>query len=235
MNKFADGDLTVRLEIEKEDDIGKLFAGFNRSVANMHQMIQRLQESIERTASAATQISSSSEELAAGVQEQLAQTNEVAAAMEEMTRTIIENSNNASWTAHVATENGKIAQAGGKAVLETTRKMREIADAVTKSAGTVEKLGVSSQHISEIISVIDDIADQTNLLALNAAIEAARWRARQRGFAVVTDEVRKLAEQSTSSTKQTSKLINKVQSAMVDHIQASTAQFKIENDEVMLN
>ncbi len=212
MNEFADGNLTVRLDIEKDDDIGKLFAGFNRSVANIHRMIQQLQESIETTASAATQISSSSEELAAGVQEQSAQSSEVAAAVEEMTRTIIDNSNNATRTAQVATENGKMAQAGGETVLETTKKMREIADVVTKSAGTVEKLGVSSQQISEIISVIDDIADQTNLLALNAAIEAARAGEQGKGFAVVADEVRKLAERTTQATKQIEEMIKAIQS-----------------------
>lgn len=212
MDKFAEGDLTVKLDIVNDDDIGKLFSGFNKSVTNIHQMIQQLQESIETTASAATQISSSSEELAAGVQEQSAQSSEVAAAVEEMTRTIIENSNNATGTAQVAKENGKMAHDGGDIVQETTKKMREIASVVSNSAATVERLGVSSQEISEIISVIDDIADQTNLLALNAAIEAARAGEQGKGFAVVADEVRKLAERTTQATKKIEEMIKAIQS-----------------------
>ena len=211
MNKFSEGDLTVSLAVTNDDDIGKLFGGFNKSVGNIHGMIQQLQESIETTASAATQISSSTEELAAGVQEQSAQSSEVAAAVEEMTRTIIDNSNNASKTAEVATENGKLAQSGGEVVQETTRKMREISGVVSSSAATVEKLGASSQQISEIISVIDDIADQTNLLALNAAIEAARAGEQGKGFAVVADEVRKLAERTTQATKEIEGMIKAIQ------------------------
>lgn len=218
MNRFADGDLTVKLDVSSEDDIGKLFTGFNKSVANIHAMIQKLQESIETTASAATQISSSSEELAAGVQEQYSQSSEVAAAVEEMTRTIIENSTNASKTAQAAEENRKMAEGGGSIVQETTGKMRQIANVVTNSATTVEKLGTSSRQIGEIISVIDDIADQTNLLALNAAIEAARAGEQGKGFAVVADEVRKLAERTTEATKQIEGMIKSIQTETLDAV-----------------
>ncbi len=211
MDKFANGDLTVKMDITSDDEIGKLFDGFNRAVGNIRAMIQELQESVEMTATAATQISSSSEELAAGAQEQSAQSSEVAAAVEEMTRTIIDNAANATKTAHVATENGRLATSGGEIVQETTSKMREIAGVVTNSAATVEKLGASSQQISEITSVIDDIADQTNLLALNAAIEAARAGEQGRGFAVVADEVRKLAERTTKATKEIEDMIKGIQ------------------------
>ncbi len=220
MNKFADGDLTVELDATGDDDIAKLFAGFNKSVANIHAMIQQLQESIETTASAATQISSSSEQLAAGAQEQSAQANEVAAAVEEMTRTIIDNSKNASQTAEAATSNGRMAMESGEIVRETTSKMREIAQVVTGSAGTVQKLGESSKQISEIISVIDDIADQTNLLALNAAIEAARAGEQGKGFAVVADEVRKLAERTTQATKQIEEMIKAIQTETTEAVES---------------
>jgi methyl-accepting chemotaxis protein len=211
MNKFAEGDLTVILETDDKEEIGRLFNGFNRSIANIRNLLSKLTEAVQATASSSTEISSSTEEMAAGAQEQSSQIGEVAAAVEQMTKTIIETTRNASEAAHNAKIAGEIATVGGRTVEDTLNGITRIADVVNKSSETVKHLGKNSDQIGEIIQVIDDIADQTNLLALNAASEAARAGEQGRGFAVVADEVRKLAERTTKATKEIADMIKQIQ------------------------
>ncbi len=220
MEAFAEGDLTVSATADRDDDIGKLFNGFNRTVTKISQIIGLVGESVEATASASAQISSSAEELAAGAQEQSAQAGEVSAAVEEMTRTIVANSQSAGEAAAVAENSGKVATEGGRVVGETVAKIEEIARVVSRAAATVTRLGDSSREIGEITAVIDGIADQTNLLALNAAIEAARAGEHGRGFAVVADEVRKLAERTSEATKQIAAMIRSIQHETEDAVTA---------------
>jgi len=213
MDKFSQGDLTVSVTPENEDDeIGKLFDGFNTAVLRIQQMIQSVTEAVQATASASTQISSSSEEMAAGAQEQSAQTHEVASAIEEMTKTITEMAHNATLANQASGESLKEANKGSKSVLRSKQGFDKIIASAGKVATIIGSLNQKTDQISEIIKVIDEIADQTNLLALNAAIEAARAGEEGRGFAVVADEVKKLAERTSGATKQIVDTITTLQS-----------------------
>lgn len=212
MELFANGDLTVSLQSENDhDEIADLVKGFNQAVGSTRKMIKEIQEAVEVTAGASTQISSSTEQMATGMHEQSAQTSEIASAIEQMSSTIIETTKNVGVATETSNHAGQIAKEGGKVIKDTVDGMHRISKVVRTAALTIQELGASSEQIGSIIQVIDDIADQTNLLALNAAIEAARAGEQGRGFAVVADEVRKLAERTTIATKEIGEMITKIQ------------------------
>ncbi len=220
ITRFEQGDLTVQLAVERDDVMGALFSGFNKAAENLRQMLRRLHTVVEQTADATAEINASSDHLAISSQKQSAQAEEVALSVDEMVRSIVDNARSAAQAAGVAEANGKAASEGGRVVEMNVDKMRQIATIVSDSASTVERLGASSRHIGEIVQVIDEIADQTNLLALNAAIEAARAGEQGRGFAVVADEVRKLAERTTKATKEIAQMIKTIQDETSEAVHA---------------
>ncbi len=235
MNKLAGGDLTVHVMPEREDDsIGQLFTGFNQVIENLRSMFGEINQAVHATASSANEISASSEQMATGAREQNQQTTEIAGAVEEMSKTIIEsakNTNHAAEQSKTASDNAKI---GAEKVAATKKGMERIVKSTEETGDILGALGDKLQQIGEISQVIDDIADQTNLLALNAAIEAARAGEQGRGFAVVADEVRKLAERTAKATKEIGDTIVSIQGGAQDAVKSMEMAEKAVDEGMLL-
>ena len=215
---FAQGDLTRRAGVkirflgrELADEVTLLGGSVDEMADQMAGVIGRITDSSSLLASASEQLSASSTQIAEGADRQSSQTVQVATSMEEMNATVIEVAKNSQQASESAREAQGTATKGGDVVTQAITAMQEVADSTSVTADTIKNLGRSSEEIGTIVSVINDIADQTNLLALNAAIEAARAGEQGRGFAVVADEVRRLAERTTKATKEISDMIKSIQ------------------------
>ena len=224
-DRIAEGDLTVNIESNSADEIGRLSAAIDRMAGGLKDLVQEIDLSVNKVTdnsnnmlsssvemeSVANQISRTISEIATGAQSQSMKTDETSHAMTDMTYNVQEIASNAQVAAETATSASELIQELGKRSEELLEQMNNIQSSAGDSANAIRELDVKSRKIGEIVELITNIADQTNLLALNAAIEAARAGEHGRGFAVVADEVRKLAENSGHAAQQISELIREIQ------------------------
>ena len=220
---LAAGKLGIEIAVGRKDEFGDQAIALKAMAGKWREIVASIKDASDNVASASVQLSASAEQMQKGSDEQAQKAHHVATASQEMSQTVLGISENAASIASTATHAARTAKDGGRIVDEAMREVRKIAETVGQSEIHITSLAELSQRIGEIIGIINDIADQTNLLALNAAIEAARAGEHGRGFAVVADEVRKLAERTTGATSEVSGIIREIQGKVTSAVSSIEA------------
>ncbi len=210
-NAISNKDLTQTCSIQSADTIGEIIASFNNMSQNLRELIGQTVTLSGNVYAGSSGIHSAMTGISDNLREQDLKADEISRSIDHLAGTVEQISSNSAAAADKANEAAEHARQGGDVVHKTIQDMDKISQAVNEAASTVEELGQNSDQIGAIVAVIEAIAGQTNLLALNAAIEAARAGEQGRGFAVVADEVRKLAEKTSSATAEIGAMIQSIQ------------------------
>jgi len=211
VERIASGDLSATAQVHRRDELGVLQRGIQQMGSTLRELIGGIRDGVSQISAAAEELSAVTKQTSAGVNSQKEETDQVATAMHEMSATVQEAARNAEQAALAATEADSEAREGDRVVTEVVTQIERMATAVVRSTEAMTALQGESDKIGSVMNVIRAVAEQTNLLALNAAIEAARAGEAGRGFAVVADEVRGLAQRTQKSTEEIEGLVAALQ------------------------